>query len=144
MSRAMFARMTSLESLPNGYRFNRPLLSGITSPESRQPGKAPNFATNWICCDDSLEIITAMQGRTESNTPSRICKNEMFKLFDQLWGQVPVPAQKESPAMGIYGDMKHLVKDYQVAKNHAMRAFEKAGLGSWIKKPMEQDLFDLS
>ena len=146
MSRAMFARMTSLDTLPTGYRFNRPLLSGITSPESRQPGKAPNFSTNWMSCDDSLEIVMAMQGKTETNTPSRLCKNEMFKLFAQAWsGNLPtlVPHDCNAP-LDVYGDMKVLMKDYQAAKNHANKAFEKAGLGTWIKKPMEQDLFELS
>lgn len=146
MSRAMFARMTSLDALPSEYRFNRPLLSGITSPESRQPGKAPNFSTNWLCCDDSLEVVMAMQGKTEGNTPSRLCKNDMFRLFSEAWGaglETLEPHDAAAP-LGLYSDMKVAPRDYQAAKNHANKAFEKAGLGTWIKKPMEQDTFELS
>ena len=132
MSRAMFARMTSLDALPPEYRFNRPLLSGITSPESRQPGKAPNFSTNWISCDDSLEIVMAMQGKTEANTPSRLCKNEMFKLFSEAWsGNLPtrVPHDCDQP-LDTYGDMKVMPQDYQGCKEPRQQGFRKSW--AWI------------
>ena len=32
--------------------------------------------------------------------------------------------------------------DYQIAKNSLIKAFEKSGLGTWVRKPAEQDLFE--
>ena len=88
----------------------------------------------------------AMQGKTETSMPSRLCKNEMFKLFAEAWsGNLPTRVPHDSSMLlELYGDMKLIPKDYQAAKNHANKAFEKAGLGTWIKKPMEQDMFELS
>lgn len=31
----------------------------------------------------------------------------------------------------------------QIAKNQLFQAFSKAGLGSWVEKPIEQDQFEL-
>lgn len=144
MSRAMFARITITDSLPPGYRFNRPLLSGTSSPESRQPGKAPNFSANWLVCDEGLEVVTAMTGKTEAGSPSRLCKYEQFAKFNKLWGRIQsCTNQKVLQRPKLYSEGKASVMDYQVAKQHVHKAFEKAGLGTWIKKPLEQDQFDL-
>lgn len=143
MSRAMYARVTGLESLPELYRFNRPLLSGISNPESRQPGKAPNFSANWIVCDEGLEVITAMTGKTEQSEPSRVCKYQMFVKFCKLYGRIPSFTNQSAVSRPRhYGDAKVIVVDYQLAKQQLSKAFEKAGLGVWMKKPMEQDQFD--
>lgn len=143
MSRAMWARLTSLESLPTMYRFNRPLLSSITSPESRQPGKAPNFSANWLCCDDSLEVVTASSGKTEQGTPSRLCKHTMFELYCKLKDRL-TPMQKMMLRGRLYGEAKETALQYQHAKNSLIKAFEKSGLGTWVRKPAEQDLFELN
>ena len=47
------------------YRLNKPLLTGISNSESRQPGKAPNFSVNWTVGDAGLEVINAMTGDTK-------------------------------------------------------------------------------
>ncbi|CAF2638690.1 unnamed protein product [Rotaria sp. Silwood2] len=44
----------------------------------------------------------------------------------------------------IYYDAKQLAIDYQTAKIKVNQAFENCGSGLWIKKPNEQDEFDLS
>lgn len=43
-----------------------------------------------------------------------------------------------------YHDTKQAAKEYHSAKETLFRAFHKAGLGTWIKKPIEQDQFVLS
>ena len=53
-------KMRSLFSLR--YRLNKPLLTGISNSESRQPGKAPSFSVNWTLGDAGLEVINAMTG----------------------------------------------------------------------------------
>ncbi|XP_021930344.1 double-stranded RNA-specific editase Adar-like isoform X4 [Zootermopsis nevadensis] len=48
MYRAVCGRIeTTIQGLPPPYRLNKPLMSLITSPEVRQPGKAPNYSVNW-------------------------------------------------------------------------------------------------
>ncbi|KAK1876556.1 Double-stranded RNA-specific editase 1 [Dissostichus eleginoides] len=47
LSRAMYQRVMEMEELPPSFSLNKPLLSGISNAEARQPGKAPNFSVNW-------------------------------------------------------------------------------------------------
>ena len=42
----------------------------------------------------------------------------------------------------LYGESKDSAYDYQIAKNSLIKAFEKSGLGTWVRKPAEQDLFE--
>lgn len=42
-----------------------------------------------------------------------------------------------------YSVAKEAAKDFQDAKNVLFKAFAKADLGNWVKKPMEQDEFHL-
>ena len=49
LSRAVYGRIAVCsEGLQLPFRLNRPFLSGISNPESRQPGKAPNFRWVWF------------------------------------------------------------------------------------------------
>lgn len=44
----------------------------------------------------------------------------------------------------MYHDSKLVAKEYQAAKACLFKAFIKAGLGAWVEKPTEQDLFSLT
>jgi len=145
MSRAMFGRVPALPNLPATYLCHRPLLSGTLSPESRQPGKAPNFATVWLCCDEGLEVVTCMSGKTESGQCSRICKQRFFQEFNHVFGQLPaMNPQTEENKPEMYSEAKAMNSTYQIAKSELMKSFEKSGLGNWVNKPMEMDQFGLS
>ena len=145
LSRAVFGRFGDLPDLPSPYHLNKPLLSGISNPESRQPGKAPNFSINWCIGEAAMEVVTTMNGKTEQGSPSKCCKYETFKLFSNLWGKVPSVTQQKVVAQPVvYADAKQGVIDYQLTKQALCKAFEKAELGTWIKKPLEQDLFELA
>ena len=37
------------QGLPPPFRLHTPLLAATSSPEVRQPGKAPNYSINWTC-----------------------------------------------------------------------------------------------
>jgi len=43
-----------------------------------------------------------------------------------------------------YSEAKASSEGFQKAKKELFKAFTKAGLGTWVKKPMEQDEFDIS
>ena len=75
-------------SLPAEFTPCTPLLSGISNSESRQPGKCPTFAVNWLLGNEQLEVITIMRGKTEQDKPSQLCKFETFKLYIDVMGKL--------------------------------------------------------
>lgn len=117
------------------------MLSGISNPESRQPGKAPNFSVNWLVGDPSMEVVATMQGKTEQGSPSRLCKYEMFKLYSSVWKAVK--GGGDNPMTVVYNEAKKGALLYLMAKDALFKSFDKAGLGTWMTKPLEQDLFQL-
>ena len=72
--------------------------------------------------------------------PSRLCKQRMFSRFVSLWQQIK-PSQ---PAPQSYQEAKQAAHDYQTAKRLMHKVFEQNGLGTWVEKPMEQDMFELT
>ena len=151
LSRAVFARILEPSTVPQPYHLHRPMLSGISNPESRQPGKAPNFSINWLIGDAGMEVVATMQGKTEQGAPSRVCKYEMFQQFATLHKEgltriVFDGEDEKKPSLNaalVYGEEKEKAELYQQAKQQLFKTFDKSGLGIWMKKPMEQDLFQL-
>ena len=65
-----------------GFRLNIPRLNLLSSPEKRQPGKAPNYSVNWTwgVPNDQLEIVDAMKGKEQvTATP-----NTTFLIYSFL------------------------------------------------------------
>uniref|UniRef100_A0A1B6LXN9 Uncharacterized protein n=1 Tax=Graphocephala atropunctata TaxID=36148 RepID=A0A1B6LXN9_9HEMI len=145
MYRAVCGRIEStVEGLPPPFRFNKPSLGVTSSPETRQPGKAPNHSVNWVIGEERVEIINAMTGKAELGAASRLCKQSMFRHFCDVVEKLP----QASTLLGqvsdkLYSDLKAKAEDYQMAKQQLMVGFSKADLGSWLKKPLEQDQFCL-
>ena len=46
-------------------------------------------------------------------------------------------------ALTQYSEAKRASKEFQKAKGELFKAFAKAELGTWVKKPMEQDEFHI-
>jgi len=157
LSRAMYGRLGpdwSKEKPAEGYRLNKPLLAGISNSEHRHPGKAPNFSVNWTLGDAGLEVINAMTGKDDEGRPSRLCKRRFFERWTQLSGRVTAVVETSRKvedkavdplelATRCYFDVKQEALDYHNLKNKMVVAFGRQGLGQWVKKPMEQDSFDL-
>lgn len=141
LSRAMFSRLANLEDLPAGYKVNKPLLSGISNAESRQPGKAPNHSTNWMLDDPCLEVINTTTGKNEAGQPSQLCKAALYSHFKQIYGRLPMFTTPGPNVPGLYEEAKQLASEFHAAKTVMMKSFEKSGLGNWIEKPLEQDMF---
>lgn len=53
-----------------------------------------------------------------------------------------VPSHGEMPS--VYSEAKLVAQTYQSVKQQLFKAFQKAGLGTWVKKPPEQDQFLLT
>ena len=156
--RAVAGRIqASVSGLPPPFKLNIPRLNLVSSPEVRQPGKAPNYSVNWTTGLGRPEIIDAMKGKDlEMGTPSRLCKASFFRRWRVLAGKLSrisqsnrgedgranecVQATRIKNAMQ-YDLAKIAAVDFQEAKKQLFEAFKKAELGNWIKKPMEQDEF---
>ncbi|GFS08453.1 adenosine deaminase, RNA-specific, B1b [Elysia marginata] len=147
MVRGVYGRMTSMTlplSAGSLFRVNKPFLSGVSSPEGRQPGKTPNFAVNWCIGDASMEVINPTTGKTDKETPSRLTKQAMFRDFLSLYGQINAldSSQGVLDAPKFYSEAKAAVMDYQLVKQALMMGFKEACLGQWVTKPAEQDQFE--
>jgi len=141
MSRALYQRLGDLEGLPTLFKQNRPLMNGTSTPEPRATIKSPGISVNWSEGDDGFEVVNATQGVIQGDVPapSRLCKQSLFKRFIYLW-------KKLKPTESVplsYHEAKNSVTDYQRAKHIAMQGFSAQGLGTWIQKPCEQDMFEL-
>lgn len=86
----------------------------------------------------------------------------LMQLFCSLWGAggsslpeahlsfltpVPqlstrIPSHGDMPSM--YCEAKLGARTYQSVKQQLFKAFQKAGLGTWVRKPPEQDQFLLT
>lgn len=153
MVRAMYGRINlqapSIE-MPTSYQLNIPLLSPVSTPETRSTQKATSFAFVWFVPDDCMdlsndeevsggglvEIINTSSGKLDSGNSSKLCKLEMFRQFLEVW---KMSDDHQKPVM--YSDAKKSATDYQTAKQMLYQAFKNANLGTWIKKPVEQDQF---
>lgn len=137
LARAVTQRLGSIEGLPPSYKHNFPSLSGISNPEMRAPGKAPNISLNWTIEDNGFEVINSTTGKVDLKT-SRVSKQSLYENFMPLWKKLVSEQEPKS-----YWDAKMAATDYQMAKQILVKKFEKQGLGQWVKKPMEQDMFGL-
>ena len=140
MSRAMYQRLGDIEDLPPLYKQNRPLMSGVSRPEQRVTSKSPVTSINWSEGDEGCEVINAMKGTVDGQQhSSRLSKQAFFKRFIPLWKKL-----KPQQAVPLsYHIAKQAVVHYQKAKTLVVKGFHSQGLGMWIRKPLEQDMFEL-
>ncbi|XP_058805966.1 double-stranded RNA-specific editase Adar-like isoform X2 [Phymastichus coffea] len=144
MYRAVCGRIeNTIQGLPPPYRLNKPLMSLITSSEVRQPGKAPNYSVNWTVGQSEAEVINCTTGKDELGKPSRLSKQKLFGKFYSLLGKLDTIDDVDILICHNYLDAKASVQDYALAKHQFKDAFIRAQLGTWVKKPIEQDMFEV-
>lgn len=144
LSRAMYQRISDIEELPQPFNLNRPLLSGISNAEARQPGKAPNFSVNWTVGDQGLEVINATTGKDDLGRPSHLCKHALYSRWVRLHTKLSQTLRIRGDQPATYHETKQGAVEYHTAKQTLIKAFQKGGLGAWVKKPIEQDQFSLT
>uniref|UniRef100_A0A7N9ARQ9 Adenosine deaminase RNA specific B2 (inactive) n=1 Tax=Mastacembelus armatus TaxID=205130 RepID=A0A7N9ARQ9_9TELE len=138
LGRVLNQRQERLGQLPTTYRRNQPLLSGLSGAEYQHPGKASCVSVNWTLGDTELEVINTATGqRRDSGTPSRLCKHSLFTRWSRLY-------RKVSNKYLMYCEAKMAACPYQTVKQQWFRSLQETGLGTWVKKPPEQDQFLLS
>ncbi|XP_023213745.1 double-stranded RNA-specific editase 1-like [Centruroides sculpturatus] len=146
MLRAMWGRFeNSLGELSKPFSLNKPKMCCITNPETRQLSKSPNFSVNWIVGFGKPEVINATTGKLENGEFSRLSKRSFFERYSVLFSKISsVTKKKTKKPPQLYSEAKNSAPHYQAAKTELRKAFMKAGLGTWVQKPEEQDDFDLS
>ncbi|MGH0125170.1 UNVERIFIED_CONTAM: hypothetical protein FKN15_032123 [Acipenser sinensis] len=144
LSRAVYQRIADIEDLPQSFTLNKPLLSGISNAEARQPGKAPNFSVNWTVGDQALEVINATTGKDDMGRASRLCKHVLYSRWIRLQSKLLSSLRIQLSKPSSYYEVKQAATEYRSAKQALIKAFHKAGLGAWVKKPIEQDQFSQS
>uniref|UniRef100_A0A182KH29 A to I editase domain-containing protein n=1 Tax=Anopheles christyi TaxID=43041 RepID=A0A182KH29_9DIPT len=147
MYRAICGRIESaIQGLPPPYRLNKPKLALMTSAESRNQTKPPNFSINWITNGTEVEIVNSFTGKlinnnTNTNKMSRLSKQSFYQRYSTVIAGLPgIPFREVKPT---YFETKMSVAEYQQAKRELFAAFSKEDLGEWLKKPIEQDQFTL-
>ncbi|XP_036375146.1 double-stranded RNA-specific editase B2-like [Megalops cyprinoides] len=144
LARTVTRRLEGVGHLPAPYRRNRPLLSCLSGSDSRQAGKSPSFGVNWTAGDGGLEVLNAATGRRkDSGGSSRLCKRALFARWVRIYHKVSLgvraPSLMEMPPM--YCEAKLAAGTYQSVKQQLVRSLQEAGLGTWVKKPPEQEQF---
>ncbi|XP_069504118.1 double-stranded RNA-specific editase B2 [Ambystoma mexicanum] len=144
LSRVMSHRMEDCGKLPTPYRHTQPLLSGVSNAEVRHPGKSPNFSMNWIVGNPDVEVINATTGKKNCGSSSRLCKYLLYIRWAKLYEKLSTRTADREEMPSVYCDAKLVAVMYQSVKQQLFKAFQKAGLGTWVKKPPEQDQFLLA
>ncbi|XP_038105545.1 double-stranded RNA-specific editase Adar isoform X5 [Culex quinquefasciatus] len=149
MYRAICGRVeNSIQGLPPPYRLNKPRLALMTSAESRNQTKPPNFSINWVIGCQEVEIVNSFTGKlinnnTNTNKMSRLSKQSFYRRYAAIIERLPEPAPVLREVLPTYFETKMAVPEYQQAKKELFAAFAKEDLGDWLKKPIEQDQFTL-
>uniref|UniRef100_A0A7N8X0W4 Adenosine deaminase RNA specific B2 (inactive) n=1 Tax=Mastacembelus armatus TaxID=205130 RepID=A0A7N8X0W4_9TELE len=145
LGRVLNQRQERLGQLPTTYRRNQPLLSGLSGAEYQHPGKASCVSVNWTLGDTELEVINTATGqRRDSGTPSRLCKHSLFTRWSRLYRKSETLCNRQSDRQLMYCEAKMAACPYQTVKQQWFRSLQETGLGTWVKKPPEQDQFLLS
>ncbi|XP_061111567.1 double-stranded RNA-specific editase B2-like [Conger conger] len=142
LSRMVSHRLERVGPLPPPYRHNQPLLGCLGSSDGRWVGKSPCFSVNWTAGDAQLEVINASTGRRrDSGASSRLCKHALFARWARLHSKLGsnFPGVAETGLM--YCEAKRAAATYQSAKRRLVKSLQEAGLGTWIRKPPEQEQF---
>ncbi|KAF7650270.1 hypothetical protein LDENG_00128370 [Lucifuga dentata] len=145
LGRVLNQRPERLGPLPATYRRNQPLLSGLSSSEYQQSGKASCVSVNWTLGDMQLEVVNTATGRRrDSGTPSRLCKHSLFTRWNRLYRKLGIHASGSADHQLMYCEAKMAARSYQAVKQQWFRSLQETGLGTWVKKPPEQEQFLLS
>ncbi|KAF5281443.1 hypothetical protein FQR65_LT14692 [Abscondita terminalis] len=131
----------TVQELPAPYYLNCPQLLYSTPSSTSQLGKELEFSVNWINGCPDVEIINTNTGKPE-NGFSRLCKRNLMKRFLDICTELRDYSRYSGDLILFYDEVKQLT-DYNIAKQQLMKAFPKAGLGTWVHKPIEQQQFAL-
>lgn len=154
LSRAVCCRFGELqESLPPPFHTNHPFLGRVQGGDDmkRHTEKTSTYSLNWALGDDKGELNDGGIGKPVlppgvpkselSSISSRICKASLYSQFVSLCKMKNRTDLLENKS---YKDAKELATSFQQAKQSLYQLCEKKGYGRWMRKPVEQEQFDIS
>ncbi|XP_074545348.1 double-stranded RNA-specific editase B2-like [Halichoeres trimaculatus] len=137
LGRAMARRLALLKHLPFPYRRRQLLLGCLSSGDVRPAGKPPNLSVNWSHGDGAVEEVSTSTGRrTDSGTPSRLCRRSMWTHWQRLQ-QINAKTSGPEATSASYAASKMAAERYQRAMQQFSGALQSGGLGTWLRKPPE-------
>ena len=146
VARAFCCRLGNIKHLPAHYRLNHPDIYKTAYFHVMYSERLPRDADyiwgiNWYLGADVFQVTDARTGEThrrdESET-ARISKRELYAEFLQLQPWIDnAPKQGKQSHVHEYLKDKGASQDYQKAKKMVKEAFQKAGYGQWMRKPVE-------
>jgi double stranded RNA-specific editase B len=164
----VYKLIVSNQGLPSPFIFSRPVLSTITTPPDRLPAKSPKNSIIWINGWPEHEIVEISKGtdffkfillrrslickmliagKLLDGTPSRLSKRHFFFRFMALATtnlEYKSLVQKHVRNGNVsYNSLKKAAQAFGIAKEMLQSSFMIARLGQWVKKPLEQDSFEV-
>lgn len=103
----------AIQGLPPPFCLNKPKFALVTSAETRNQVKAPNFGINWTYGQQTVEVVNSLTGKTMDNKVSRLAKQVFFQRYAYVIKQLP-NIQVTRNVTTDYGETKQIVRDYQV------------------------------
>ena len=156
LARAVCCRFNELQGdscLPNCFSVNHPTLGRVQGGDEmkRHTEKTSNYSINWAHGDERGELNDGVTGRPVAppgmaksqlgTLSSRVSKAHLFVSFLQL---AQLAKRDDLVSAKSYKAAKETATDFQEAKKALYQLCEKKGYGMWMKKPVEQELFDQS
>ena len=153
LSRAVCCRFNDLsQSLPPSFHIKHPSLGRVRGGDEmrRHTEKTSNFSLNWALGDERGELNDGGSGRpvppqgiprsSLSTMASRVSKAHIFAQFLKL---AQVTNREETFTHKTYKECKEMAENFQQAKKCLFKLCEGKGYGVWMKKPIEQEQFDI-
>ncbi|XP_041467105.1 double-stranded RNA-specific adenosine deaminase-like [Lytechinus variegatus] len=126
-------------SLPAEYHVNHPQLGCVRAIDPpRGTEKTKSLSINWYKGCEKPEVTDGTKGRIQGVLHSQLCKAEMFSEYQQtcrLFDRCDLLEAR------TYHDAKLSAESYHSAKKYLKCILNQANYGSWMEKPIEEELF---
>lgn len=144
VSRALCCRLGNIRNLPAHYRLNHPDIYKTAYFHVLYSERLPRdpeyiWGISWYFGIGVFQVTDARTGETYHKSETAcISKRELYAEFLQLkqWSSSVSMQSMESDVHEYLKD-KRAAKDYQKAKMMVKKAFQQAGYGQWMQKPVE-------
>lgn len=144
LRRAVYGRIEDhIINIPPPFKLNKPKLCLSSSPLNVNSPNFPKYSLNWTLGLEQPEIIRQKTGRTYDDQTSRIARRTLFSRYLHILSALsPSDESHMPPQQSSYSHFKMSIKDYTLCQKALEEAFISAGLGRWIKKPVELNNFE--